>query len=75
MNDFAQELKKQLKKAAISQGELSRRTELSATHVSNVVNGKRLPTKTTLSKIRKALGLSDKEHAKLVDALGRTKFA
>jgi len=74
MNEFAAELKLLLKKAKISQGELSRRAHISATHVSNIMNGKRLPTRPTLSKIIAAIGSNEKDRTKLVAAIGRTKY-
>lgn len=75
MNEFATKLKALLKKKEVSQGELSRRTELSATHISNIINGKRLPTKDAMSKINAALKLGEKERADLVGAIGRVKYS
>lgn len=73
MNEFVTKLKGVLSKQKVSQGELARRAELSATHISNIMNGRRLPTKESLANICVALELSAGQKARLAAALGRVR--
>lgn len=74
MNEFATKLKGILVKTKMSQGALARKADLSTTHVSNIMNGRRLPTSGTLNDIAQALGLSVAQKAKLAAALGRVRY-
>lgn len=74
MNEFATKLKGILVKHKLSQGELARRAALSTTHISNIMNGRRLPTKDSLGSIAGALKLSPAQKARLAAALGRVRY-
>lgn len=74
MNEFAQQLKGHLKRKKMSQGALARAADLSTTHVSNIMNGRRLPTKGSLADLAGALGLSATQKARLAAALGRVRY-
>jgi transcriptional regulator with XRE-family HTH domain len=73
VNEFATQLKGLLTRNKMSQGALSRATGLSTTHISNIMNGRRLPRNATLSKIATALELSDRQHNNMARALGNTR--
>lgn len=73
MNEFATQLKGILTRQKISQGHLARSANLSTTHISNIMNGRRLPRNGTLKDIAVALGLTDRQHDNLAKALGRTR--
>lgn len=74
MNDFAKQLKEVLVRRKFTQGQLARAADLSTTHVSNIVNGRRLPTNGTLTGICRALELNERQCRELALALGRVRY-
>lgn len=69
--EFATELSKIIRQASISQNQLAKAISMSSTHVSNLMNSKRRPSKDTLETIITKLKLPDASAKRLRRAVAK----